>query len=68
MLALMLKNRDRLPPSRFDCGRDDLLIKYNRALHLALIEGGISHRYDEFAGGCEWTYWAEHLTDTLLFF
>ncbi|MBC7568561.1 MAG: esterase family protein [Spirosoma sp.] len=68
VLALMLKNRDRLPPFRFDCGRNDLLIEYNRALHLSLTEAQITHQYEEFAGGHEWTYWAEHLTDTLLFF
>ena len=68
VLALLLRNRDKLPPFRFDCGRNDLLIEHNRALHTALTDAGIPHKYDEFAGGHEWPYWEEHLTDTLLFF
>ncbi len=68
VLALMVRNRARLPPFRFDCGRNDLLIEHNRALHVALTDAGIPHQYEEFSGGHEWPYWAEHLTDTLLFF
>ena len=68
VLALMVKNRDRLPPIQFDCGTDDLLIEHNRALHLALTERGIPHQYAEHPGGHEWPYWQQHLTDALLFF
>ena len=68
VLALMLKNRDKLPPFRFDCGRNDVLIEHNRALHLALTDAGVLHRYEEFTGGHEWAYWEQHLTDTMLFF
>ena len=68
VLALMLRNRDRLPPVRFDCGRDDLLIEHNRYLHRALTDARIPHQYEEFAGGHEWAYWETHLTETLLFF
>lgn len=64
----MKKNRDRLPPIRFDCGQQDLLIDHNRRLHTQLLEENITHIYEEFAGGHEWPYWQEHLTDTLLFF
>lgn len=68
VLALLLRNSDRLPPVRFDCGHDDLLIDYNRDLHRALTEAGVPHQYEEFAGGHEWPYWEEHLGDTLRFF
>ncbi|MEM9674663.1 MAG: alpha/beta hydrolase-fold protein [Bacteroidota bacterium] len=64
----MKKNKDRLPPIRFDCGRQDLLIDYNRQLHAQLLEENIPHSYQEFDGGHEWPYWQEHLNDTLLFF
>jgi len=68
VLSLMRLNRDRLPPIRFDCGRDDLLIEHNRALHQALLDDGIPHQYEEFDGGHEWAYWETHLVETLLFF
>lgn len=61
-------NREKLPPIRFDCGSDDLLIAYNRELHQTLKENEISHSYEEFSGAHEWSYWEEHLADTLQFF
>jgi putative tributyrin esterase len=57
-----------LPPVRFDCGRDDQLIEYNRLLHRQMMEGRIEHTYGEHAGAHEWAYWAEHVGDTLRFF
>jgi S-formylglutathione hydrolase FrmB len=68
VLYWLQKNRDRLPPLRFDCGRDDLLIEPNRQLHTALQESGIAHEYTEFEGTHHWDYWREHLRDTLGFF
>jgi putative tributyrin esterase len=68
VLATMLRNRDRLPPLRFDCGTNDSLIDENRALHRALEQHGIGHRYEEFHGGHEWPYWQTHVEDTLRFF
>ena len=56
-----------LPRIGFDCGRTDPLIEPNRALHAGLDAAGIEHRYQEFDGGHEWPYWAEHLTDALAF-
>ncbi len=64
----LIKNRENLPPLRFDCGTADTLLEANRALHAALDAAGISHVYDEFAGGHEWSYWEEHIADTLRFF
>jgi len=64
---LIRKTGDRLPRLRFDCGTDDELIEGNRLLHRQLTEAGIVHRYEEFPGGHAWTYWEEHLEDSLLF-
>ncbi|MDF9796454.1 putative tributyrin esterase [Catalinimonas alkaloidigena] len=64
----MEANQGKLPPIRFDCGKDDLLIEYNRELHAKLTKSGISHVYEEFEGGHSWSYWKQHLSDTLLFF
>jgi len=64
----MLRNRGRLPPLRFDCGQQDLLIKDNQQLARQLTEAKISHEYEEFSGGHEWPYWELHLGDTLRFF
>lgn len=68
VLAWMVKNKDKLPPVRFDCGRDDILIDMNRELHACLDEQGIPHTYEEFDGQHSWDYWAEHIYDTLRFF
>lgn len=68
VIDLLLKNKDRLPPLRFDCGTEDELIEGNRTLHKELVAAGIAHTYEEFSGGHEWPYWEEHLRDTLRFF
>ena len=68
VLETMMKNRDRLPPLRFDCGSEDQLIEPNRELHRALERAGIPHTYEEFPGGHSWPYWETHLADMLRFF
>ena len=60
--------RDTIPALRFDCGIDDLLIEGNRHLHKSLESAEINHLYEEYPGGHEWSYWREHLGDTLRFF
>jgi putative tributyrin esterase len=67
-LYWMKKNRESLPPVRFDCGLDDELIEENRRLHRELTAENIPHHYFEFEGGHTWDYWRSHLRDTLLFF
>ena len=62
------RNRDRLPPLRFDCGTEDLLIEHNRSLARQLKDAAIPHVYEEFPGGHEWPYWELHLADMLKFF
>lgn len=64
----MKKNKDLLPPFRFDCGKDDELIEHNRLLHQQLKEQKIAHVYQEFSGKHEWIYWETHVVDTLQFF
>ncbi len=66
-LHWLLRHKDRLPPLRFDCGNADSLIEGSRALHQALSDAGIAHGYEEFEGGHEWSYWAEHIAATLRF-
>lgn len=68
VLELMKGNAENLPPFRFDCGVDDLLIEHNRALHAGLEFSGIAHDYVEHPGGHEWPYWTKHIEDTLRFF
>ena len=68
VMRWMRANRQMLPQLRFDCGRDDELVDSNRALHDALDDLGISHRYEEFAGAHEWDYWERHFADSLTFF
>ncbi|MFN8347692.1 MAG: alpha/beta hydrolase-fold protein [Spirosomataceae bacterium] len=68
VLESMVKNKAILPPFRFDCGKEDLLLEPNRVLHHALMQHGIEHRYEEFSGGHEWPYWEKHIADSLLFF
>ena len=61
-------NRDRLPPVRFDCGRDDSLFEANATLHRQLGTLGIPHTYETFSSGHEWPYWRQHIASTLRFF
>ena len=68
VLEMMKAYRATLPPVRFDCGTEDVLLPQNRALHEALTAEGIPHRYKEFPGGHDWTYWQSHLADSLRFF
>ena len=68
ILPLALKLKNDLPKIRFDCGSEDILIEENRALHNELIQNDIEHEYEEFSGGHEWSYWQEHIKDSLRFF
>ena len=68
VFATMLRYQEQLPPTRFDCGNADELVAYNRKLHEQLLEAGIHHEYAEFPGGHQWTYWGEHVKESLLFF
>ncbi len=62
------KNKDRLSPLRFDCGRDDDLLAANQDLSRQLESAGIEHDYSEADGGHEWPYWHMQIEKTFLFF
>lgn len=62
------KHKDNLPKLRFDCGKDDILISGNRLLHQQLTDLKIPHRYEEFDGGHEWSYWQQHIEKSFRFF
>lgn len=68
VLAWIERNRNVLPPLRFDCGTSDPLIDGNRRFHQELDAGGIPHRYAEFEGEHDWAYWHDHIGESLLFF
>ena len=68
VLYWMRRNRELLPPVRFDCGRKDPMLPDNRELHRRLTKEGIAHTYEEFHGAHNWDYWRRHLRDTLIFF
>ena len=68
VIECLKANAHRLPPLRFDCGSNDILIEHNRQLHLNLETAGVEHLYEEFPGEHDWTYWHEHLADSLRFF
>jgi putative tributyrin esterase len=64
----MFRNRNRLPPFRFDCGTEDPLLQFSRELSQQMTEAGIVHEYAEFPGGHEWPFWEAHLVEMLMFF
>ena len=42
-----------------DCGRGDFFLQVNRALHMQLLQDGISHIYEEHAGVHNWQFCKE---------
>lgn len=68
VLECLLQQNATLPLFRFDCGKGDILIEFNRNLHKSLVEKNIPHIYEEYPGAHEWVYWRKHIEDSLLFF
>ena len=68
VLLLMRLSGSKLPPVRFDCGTEDVLIEENRQLHRDLVTANVPHEYEEFPGGHTWQYWETHVADSLRFF
>jgi len=68
LISWVARNRDILPPLRFDCGIGDSLIEGNRNFHRELKDRQIPHRYTEFEGAHDWSYWHAHVSASLLFF
>ena len=65
MIYWAKRNRDHLPPWRFDCGTEDYMLEESQQLHRELEAEGIAHTYQEFPGGHTWEYWEKHIEDTL---
>lgn len=68
VLHWMVANKEALPPIRFDCGTEDLLIKLNRKLHAALENDEVPHTYEEFPGAHDWIYWRDNVERSFRFF
>ncbi len=68
VLDAILQNRSTLPPFRFDCGVDDILIEANRTLARQLKSEGIEFSYEEYPGDHGWPYWETHVRKTYAFF
>ena len=68
LIDILKKNKTSLPPIRFDCGVNDSLFEANKLLHKELIKENIPHKFEEFKGGHEWSYWIENVEKTLRFF
>ena len=50
----------------FDCGADDESVGENREFDALLTRLGVPHRYREFPGTHDWTYWRTHLPGALV--
>jgi putative tributyrin esterase len=68
VIAALRAAGDRLPPIRFDCGREDPFLQSNRLLHDMLESNGIAHIYAEADGGHNWSYWQREIDQTFRFF
>jgi putative tributyrin esterase len=68
VFATILKYKAHLPAISFDCGLSDPLLENNRLLHQQLVENNIIHEYEEYKGGHDWSYWQQHVIDSILFF
>jgi putative tributyrin esterase len=68
VFATFKQYKNHLPLIKFDCGSNDLLLKYNRDLHKKMETEGIPHLYSEYTGGHDWDYWTIHIIDSLKFF
>lgn len=61
-----LKQENR-PALRLDCGRNDPLIQYNRALDKHLTAIRYPHIYREYPGRHDWDYWDAHIRESIDF-
>lgn len=66
-LAKSAKSARKLPEILLDCGKDDFLLKDNRAFAKDLRAAKIPHAYHEHPGGHDWGYWDTHIQQALAF-
>lgn len=62
------KNAEMLPPTRFEVGHDDFLLKDARWLHETMSAENIPHQYEEVDGAHTWDYVHHGFERTLRFF
>lgn len=63
-----IKNRQQLPPLKFDCGAQDELLGSNQQLASMLNHANIPHQFEINSGGHEWSYWHQHIHTSFKFF
>ncbi len=68
LIDVLLKNKNKLRPFRFDCGKKDPLFNFNKKLHKQLLENDIVHEFEFFEGAHEWSYWERNVAKSLTFF
>jgi S-formylglutathione hydrolase FrmB len=68
VLAAQRQEEGIMPALYFDCGTEDFLHPLNAGFHKFLNSISYTHVYREFQGDHNWSYWIEHLPDTLAFF
>jgi len=60
-------SKKNLPHLLIDCGKEDSLIKENRAYHTHLKKLHVPHEYAEFHGIHDWAYWDIHIQEAIAF-
>ena len=66
LARLAERARDSLPALYIDTGEaDSLVVDENRDFHASLDALGIPHRYAEWPGGHDWSYWRAHVGESL---
>ena len=66
-LARRAKRARKLPKILLDCGKEDFLLKDNRAFVKGLRAAQIPHAYHEYPGSHNWDYWDAHIRQALAF-
>lgn len=66
-LAEQVAQEKNRPALRFDCGRQDFLIKHNRYFRKVLTQLDYPHTYKEYPGAHTWEYWDLHVKESIAF-
>ena len=62
----LLRSHGALAPALYlDIGRDDRFLDENRVFHAELTALGVTHLYREWPGTHDWSYWHEHVAESL---
>ena len=63
----LLVSKGAATPLRFDCGKEDTLIKDNIVLHEQMDDMGIPHQFETLEGAHNWAYWHMAVEKTFAF-